>query len=101
MAVLAYISAFCAIVWMTKHTCRLLKHMWCSQKTQLSFQASSISIDADTADYIGVMDRQTDGFSTLYSRLRGKQAIKFQNFILADLLSKATNPAKCFGAATR
>ena len=50
MAVLAHTTAFCALVWMNTGTFRLMKITLRSQKTQLSFRASLISIDADMAE---------------------------------------------------
>ena len=58
MAVLAYTSTFCALVWMNNHTCRLLKYISSFHKTQLSLQASLVSIDADMAEILMRRSRQ-------------------------------------------
>ena len=60
MAALAYISAFSALVWISNCTWRLLKQTWLSQKTQLSFQASPVSIDVEMGEILTGWTRQTD-----------------------------------------
>ena len=66
IAVLAYTGAFSALVRMSYHTCRLLKYTSPSQKTQLSFRASLVSIDADTAEISTGRSRQTDRWLSFY-----------------------------------
>ena len=67
MDVLAYTTGFNALVWMNTDVLRLIKYTLRSQKTQLSFQTSPISITADTTEItVRQLDRVTDGFSALY-----------------------------------
>ena len=69
MAVLAYTSAFCSLVWMTKHTFRLLKtnlvvpedSAFIFNKSRFNWCRHSWDIDRTVQT-----DRQTDGFSALY-----------------------------------
>ena len=57
----AYTFVFCTLVGVIKIN---------SVKTQLSFQASTILINADTAEFISMLKIQTDRqLSALYSRL--------------------------------
>ena len=91
MAVLTYTIAFCVCMWMSNHTCRLLK-IYCvsirlniyfeqlpfqSVPTQLSYQHAKRCRRTDR-QIDRQIDRQTDGFSALYSRLA--------SFFLASLL---------------
>ena len=76
MAVLAYTLAFCSLLSMNSRTYQLLKIYFMIPEDADSFQANLILILADTAKILAGRsdrqpDRQTDGFSALYSRYIG------------------------------